>query len=304
MKIAVRDDDLNYFYTPDFIKENIKDIWDICPISMSVIPFLKGEWFKNTNLLEKLGPYNITNDIIEEQLKQNDIYKIGDNTKLVAYIKDLLKNKKVYLTMHGINHINTDSKPPNIYGNFGFRAEFFTEQDLTEKLKNAKQYLENIFEQPIKVFTPPQNLYNYKGLLAIKNNSLHLNAYLPNIKDFYNNIKFIGFSNYFKRINYKIKYYKQGLPFYTYFFYDNLKIIEHIALQPATNLERIYNAINLLYKNYGEKAKLVISTHSYGFNLKMKTVNKTMGEVLLEILQYAQKLNNVKFVDMLNLFEE
>ena len=66
MNFAIRDDDLNYFYSADFIENNIKDIWDICPISMSVVPFIKGNWIENTKVLESLGPNNVTEEIIEK----------------------------------------------------------------------------------------------------------------------------------------------------------------------------------------------------------------------------------------------
>jgi hypothetical protein len=42
MKFAIRDDDLNYFFNPEVIENNYRDIWDICSISMSVVPFIKG----------------------------------------------------------------------------------------------------------------------------------------------------------------------------------------------------------------------------------------------------------------------
>ena len=77
MKFAIRDDDLNYFYTPKFIEENIKDIWDICPISMSAVHFIKGNWLENTKILEDLGPNNVSKDIIKKIQDDKQIYDIN-----------------------------------------------------------------------------------------------------------------------------------------------------------------------------------------------------------------------------------
>ena len=110
MKFAIRDDDLNYFYTPKFIEDNIKDIWDICPFSMSAVPYIKGNWLENTKMLEELGPKNVLDNVIRKIQLDNKIYDIANNVELINYIKQKIDEKKIYLTIHGIHHRNEDDK--------------------------------------------------------------------------------------------------------------------------------------------------------------------------------------------------
>lgn len=304
MKIALRDDDLNYFYTPEFIENNIKDIWDYCPISMSVIPFVKGDWYKNTMTLEKYGPGNIPLDILEKIYNDTKEYDIALNKEVVDYIIKKINERKVYLTIHGIHHLKNNAKIENSKANFWGRAEFYTDEDLTEKLKLAVEHLGNVFFQKIEVFTPPQNLLSYNGFLAILNNKLNLNMYFPQIKNIFVNYKFIGLKNYISRIIHLKRIDSIRAPYFTYIDVKGIKIIEHIAIQPATNMQTVYKMIEYLYNKYGEQAKVVISTHSYGFNFKMKTSNYTIGEEIKRILDYFGKKNNVKFVTMKEIFED
>jgi len=301
MKFAIRDDDLNYFFTPSFIEHNIKDIWDICPISMSSIPFVKGDWTKNTQILEKLGSNNVTDDIVASILKDNAIYDIAENKELVSYIKEKIKENKIYLTIHAIHHRNEDDNLPSLNNNFSIGAEFYTNRDLTSKLRDAINHLENIFGQKIKIFTPPQNVYNEEGLSAIVKNGLDICGYLPFSKfKVRSSIRMMGFFNFIRVFYFKFMSRSQKkVPYYKYLKVNKIKIMDHKSLQPGTDIEKLYNDFDYIYKKNGN---FVLSTHSYGFNHKMQGSDKTMGEVLKEFLFYVKKKNNVEFVTLDKIF--
>jgi hypothetical protein len=299
MKFAIRDDDLNYFYTPKFIEENIKDIWDICPISMSAVPFIKGNWLENTKTLEDLGPNNVSKDIIKKIQDDNQIYDIADNQELVSYLKNKIDEKKVYLTIHAIHHRNEDEKLPEIGNNFPIGAEFYTNRNLTDNLKSAIEHLEKTFAQKIAVFTPPQNIYSQDGFEAVVSNQLNVCGYPIQLKkDLKSYCSMYGLLNCIKLVLHK-KFYKTK----PYPYLINLKtisIMDHRSLQPGTNLDELYKDFEYVYSKGGN---FVLSTHSYGFNYKMQGSDKTMGEVLKEFLLYAQKKDNVEFVAMDKIFE-
>lgn len=303
MNFAIRDDDLNFFYTPKFIEENIKDIWDICPISMSVVPFIKGNWIENTKILEDLGPDNISKEIINKIKEDDVIYDIAENKELVKYIKEKISEKKVYLTIHAIHHRNEDEKLPNIGKNFPIGAEFYTNRDLTSKLSDSVSHLEKIFEQKISVFTPPQNAYSEKGLEAIVNNNLNICGYLPlNKKAILSSVKMLGIINFCKVLFFKLSLINQRkIPFPKCVKVDKIKIMDHRSLQPGTDVEELYRDFDYTYNNGWD---FVLSTHSYGFNIKMQESEKTMGEILKEFLLYVKKKNNVEFVTINKIFEE
>lgn len=300
MKFAIRDDDLNWFYTPECIQKNLEYIWDICPVSMSSIPFIKGNWKKNVRLLEKVGPKGVT-EVIQDQIIADDvIYPIGDNIELVNYVKNKINENKIHITIHGINHRNSDPILPKLKNNFSIGAEFFTSQNLTDELGNAVSYLEKVFEQKINVFTPPQNLISEKGYLALETVGLNICGYFPSPREIgiYNN--YFGLRSLFVTANHKLKTRGQRMPFPHAQKLKKIAMIEHCALQPGSNINQIKSAIEYVKSRGGD---FVLSTHSYAFEQKMQNTNKTMGEALLEVLEYVSKDKEVDFVTLDKLFK-
>jgi len=297
VKIAIRDDDINYFFRPEEIENKCKFVWDICPLSMSVIPFMEGNWIENLNIFTKFGPGIIDMHILEKIKSDSSIYLIGNNSELVQYIKNKIDENKVSLTFHGITHRNHDKITPQFINNYGIGAEFFTNLNLTEKVTEAVSYIEEIFSVKIKVFTPPQNLFNNIGIQSILNNNLNLCMRVPSYKNI-TTILNLGIEAYSKYIIHKFSFRK--FPYPKTLKYKNVKIIEHVPLQPGSDMNEIKAAIDFISNNSGN---LVISTHSWGFNHKMSKYNKTMGEVLLELLEYAKQKHNVSFVNLNELFE-
>ena len=96
---AIRDDDICYHTDPDILENIYSDISEICPINFSCIPFIGGfdlDNFDNDdfNLYEKHWRNWLT----------KRIYPIGDNKRLVNFIRDWCKLGKASVMLHGINH--------------------------------------------------------------------------------------------------------------------------------------------------------------------------------------------------------
>ena len=301
MKFALRDDDLNYFFSPTMIENNIDDIWDICPVSMSVIPFVIGNWEENIKLLEDSTPGDVSKEIIQRISSDRVIYDIAKNHELVDYIKCKMSEGRVYLTLHGIHHRNSDSVLPEIKNNYSISAEFYTSRDLSDSLMRAKSHVEEIFNQNVEVFTPPQNLYNYIGYRAIERCDMNICAYLPSArKDINETIRIIGLRNYFNLIYHKLSNRRSlRIPYGKYMSAGRSKIIEHWALQPGTSIAALYADFNKVYSKGGN---FVLSTHSCGFKKRMNGSNYLMGDVLREFLMYASKKSNIKFVALNEMF--
>lgn len=298
MKFAIRDDDLNYFYTPKFMEDNIGDIWDICPISMSAVPFVKGNWIENTKILETLGSNNVSKEVLNQIQNDNQIYDIANNQELVGYIINKLNEKKIYLTIHAVHHRNEDSILPVVGNNFSIGAEFYTDRDLKNDLKNAVEHLEKTFKQEIIIFTPPQNLYSKKGFEAIASNNLNICAYPIQLKkDIGDYCALYGYLNCIKLVFHKKI--NKSKPYPYLIKVNSVSIIDHRSLQPATDVRKLYEDFEYVYSKGGD---FVLSTHSYAFNYKMQGSDKTMGEILREFLLYVNKRKNVKFVSINKIF--
>lgn len=301
MKFALRDDDLNYFYSPRMIESNIGDIWDICPVSMSVIPYVIGNWEENSKLLDDSKPGNVSKEIIQRISADSVIYDIAKNHELVDYIKCKMSEGRVYLTLHGIHHRNSDAFLPEFKNNYSIGAEFYTSRDLSDSLLRAKMHIEVLFSQNVEVFTPPQNLYNYLGFKAIESCDLNLCAYLPSAKkDIIETIRIIGFRNYFNLVYHKLSNNRsRRVPYGKYMPCGRSKIMEHWALQPGTSIDALYADFDKVYSCGGD---FVLSTHSSGFKKRMVGSDYLMGEVLREFLIYASKKSNMKFVALNEMF--
>lgn len=299
MKFAIRDDDLNWFYTPEFIDENLSSIWDICPVSMSVIPYVKGNWKKNVELLEKLGPTGVSKSVIEQINADTDIYPIADNKLLIDYVKSKMQENKIYLTIHGIHHRNSDENLPILSNNFAIGAEFFTDQDLSIELEKACTYLEETFNQNIKVFTPPQNIVSELGYIAIKSNGLNVCGYPPTVKRPISFIKQGGLINYIQCLKHKILNRGSRTPLPNTLDWKGIMFVDHCSLQPNSDIEKIKLAIDDTYNAGGN---FVLSTHSYGFKALMDKSPDTMGQILLDILEYAKTTYDVEFVTIDKVF--
>lgn len=298
MLFAIRDDDLNYYYKPDDIERWYDGIWNKCPISMSVIPFIKGNWPNRVAEAEKKGPGKMSLEEIKEIVSDDAIYPIGKNKELVEYITGKLTQNKVYLTIHAIHHRNEDEIIPQYNNNYGLGAEFFTERDLTKQLSEAISYIEKLFNQKITVFTPPQNLYNLRGMNAVKNNNLNVCGDLPAIRN-YETVRMLGVRGYISRFIYRLFNKNQAFPFVLKG--KKIKLVSHIRLQPGSNIQKIFRDIDYIHNKNGI---CVISTHSYGFDYKMKESNDTMGETLKKILYFVTQKKNVEFVSLGDIFKK
>jgi predicted deacetylase len=297
MKFAIRDDDLNYFFKPVIFEKTYKQIWNICPVSMSAVPFIKGNWPKNVKEAEEKGPGFVNGDYTLMRKADCEIFPIHENSELVDYVKIKINQGKIYLTIHAIHHRNEDPIIPQFNNNYGFGAEFYTTRDLTNRLMDAIKYLEDTFEQTIKVFTPPQNMYNTLGLKAVTNNNLAICGDLPSIRQL-KNLRLIGFKNFIKYFQYKLNYRRFSYPYPI--INNQIKIVGHQRLQPGTDIQKLYEAFEHAYKLDGV---FVVSTHSYAFEYKMKTVNDIMGNVLIRLVEYAANKKNINFVTLDKVFE-
>lgn len=297
MKFAIRDDDLNYFYNGPQIDDWYKEIWNICPVSMSIIPFVMGNWKRNVTDAERRGPGKMFENELSEIKRDNTVYPIGDNIELVEFINEKIIEKKVYVTIHAIHHRNQDDITPQFDNNHGIGAEFYTERDLTIPLRRSIEYLQSLFKQKIEVFTPPQNLINNRGLIAVMNNKLSICGDFPSIKSL-TTFRHFGYVNFWKYLIFKLKNRRCLYPFLIK--NKDYKIISHQRLQPGSDIGKIYSELERAYSYNGI---FVLSTHSYGFDLSMKDSDKSMKNVLLEIIEYAKKKDNIDFVSLGKIFE-
>ena len=298
MKFAIRDDDINYFYRGEDLEMWYSDIWNVCPISVSVIPFIKGDWPKNIQLLSKFASNEIPPEVINEILTDKTIYSIGNNINLVNFIKEKVKEHRFDLMIHGIHHRNEDGTLPVIKNNYGIGAEFFTNRDLTIELQEARAYLEKLFNHNFNVFTPPQNKLSTAGLKAVTNNNMAICGDLPKAKSVDTLLR-LGLKEYAKFILHKLT--SNNIQYSYPILGKRLKLISHYRLQPNTNINVLYRQLEAVSDNDGV---FIISTHSYAFDQKMRRNDYSLLDELKKIIDRAITIPSIEFIGISKIFED
>jgi hypothetical protein len=302
MKFAIRDDDLNYHYAADVVDRNLRGIFETCPVSMAAIPFVKGNWIKNTETLERAGPRNFTLEMANLINSDDKVYSIAENSELVAYITAKVKIKQISVAIHGIHHRAENYLGIDLKNNFSIGAEFYTSKNLAAPLEKGIASLETCFGEKIKVFTPPQNAYTLTGALAVYGNKLNLCAYLPSVRDWRTFVGLFGRTNFLKYFYHRLGCKQKGIdmPFPYVMRHKGRAISDHCALQTGTSTKLLLEKLRRTYYSGGH---FVLSTHSYAFGFKMNESRWTMKECLKEILNEALRLPGIKFVTLNEIFE-
>jgi len=146
MIVAIRDDDTCFFTRPEQLSSVYNEYWDICPVTLSVIPFIDSS-------VVTLPPVIL---IPEKYQGQGKLYPVGENEELIHFLRDLIKKRYIGISLHGYCHKTINGKP-----------EFVTSTNLEEKVKEAKAYLEKLLNYKIRVFIPPNNSLSVVGVKAV-----------------------------------------------------------------------------------------------------------------------------------------
>ncbi len=145
MKFVIRDDDLNYFSTPEDIQKWYQDVFNIgIPVGFSAIPFINpaGDAFSSD--------VPVTN--MEHPIRENEL--------LTEYVGS---QALIEVLQHGTTHET--------------RAGVYEYQDSRLSVREAlrgKQELERAFGRPVTVFVPPHDWIGTAGILAVEAANLNV----------------------------------------------------------------------------------------------------------------------------------
>jgi len=145
---CIRDDDTNFFTSPEELEEAYGTITQWGPVSLAVVPF------------HKAG----TSGAVPEKFRGRwTVHALHENRALVGYLRHGIDKGKFEIMLHGYYHDEADG-----------RIEFSARQDVTERVSSGRKYLEDLLGAPIRVFVPPHNTIGREGLRAIASAGLHL----------------------------------------------------------------------------------------------------------------------------------
>lgn len=148
MYFCIRDDDTNFFTTPDDLEHAYGEISQLGPVSLAIIPFCR----PGTN---KAVPEHVQNRL--------SIHPLHKNRSLVEYLRSGISKGRFEAMLHGFYHDEEHGQP-----------EFAQGSDLVFRITEGRKYLEDLLNTNIRVFVPPHNVIGAEGLCAIAKEGLHL----------------------------------------------------------------------------------------------------------------------------------
>ena len=273
MRFAIRDDDTNYFTKPEELERIYRDIWNTCPVSLSVVPF---------HGCTKSGA------IPDKFWIGDKIFPVGENKELLQFLKEKIRESKVSITLHGYNHKDN----PDGY-------EFETGTDLHDKIKQGKEYLEQLFDVKIEVFVPPHNILSREALAAVVDNGLNL-INIPSFRLAKRAFQIGTIIQFVKMKAFRLKHKNKKYP-YVLNFCDHNEV-GYYSLTPHVTLETLKTDFDFCCKMGGS---FILSTHYWEFTAKqIHDSNLQMGNVFNKFWEYVCQKKGVNFVTVNQIFED
>ena len=148
LRVAIRDDDTNFFTRPEQLERVYGRYWGRIPISLATVP---------VHASTRSGA------IPPEHWQGERHFPLGDNVALVDFLRDQVRVGRASILLHGYSHQD-----------FPGGYEFEVAPDLEARLQRGRGYLEALFGTPIRTFVPPHNALSRRGLLAVERAGLNV----------------------------------------------------------------------------------------------------------------------------------
>lgn len=217
IKIAIRDDDMNFFTKVEDVKKIYKDFNNF-PISYAVVPYVIDVSTKGTCT----------------DTKGNVVPKdVADNLELVEWIRCGLKKGTCDILLHGINHNYKFSSDGVKMAEMLWRDN---EPNLECLLRGEKERLSKLFGYPINCFVAPSNKITKYCLNQVAKAGLNFSGIIPMKPNVNYTIK--NMINYVRRWVLRFFY---KLPYPGVLVYDNHKEVNACILQTYDYLVRMFD---------------------------------------------------------------
>lgn len=254
IKLAIRDDDLNFFSKVDELERLYAPINEF-PISYALIPYVTDVSAKGK---------------CPETKGNKDAKWFGDNEELLAWLKRGLEDKKLDVLMHGITHeYHFDSNNCKI-------PEMIWRDDvsLSDTIGKIKVEMAECLNHGISVFVAPANKISYYGMQCVINNAMDYSGIIP--ASFNRKITIKNCWNYLYRWGFRFIY---RLPYPNVMRYSDHNEINACSLQGYDYLLKMFNCC----KKIG--SPMVVNVHYWHLR-----DNGNAREELFDFIKYA--LNN------------
>ena len=178
VKLAIRDDDMNFFTKVEDIEFVYKDFYEF-PISFAVVPYV----------------IDVSTKGACPDTKGNKEPKdVAENKELVLWVRQKIKKGKCDVLLHGIHHSYKFADSGKKLAEMQWRNNQF---NLDESLRLEKDRLSKLFDYPITCFVAPSNKITKYCLSQVVNAGLNFSGIIPIIPNV--DLTFGNIKNYLKR---------------------------------------------------------------------------------------------------------
>jgi len=263
MRFVVRDDDACGFTSPGEISACYEHIWADVPVSLSVTPFrIPGN--------DRNAP--------EKYKGSMKILPLEQNPELVQFIREGVRNRHIDITLHGYHHWRCRDLP-----------EFIGCDDLPEKARKGKAYLDELLDVNVRTFVPPNNGISREGLSAIIDAGMNLGGVVKLWSPRSRSITLRSLF-YCPRV-----WLHQGLRGRRYPFILDMGNHEEVSCNtvgPRSHFGRLRQELSYCHK---EDGIFVLATHYHAFGRQTED-GITVGKAVYELIEMAAGLPGTEFL--------
>ena len=212
IKLAIRDDDANYFTKVSDLESIYKEL-SFFPISFAVVPYVT----------DVLGG-------CPDTFGNSTPRWVGDNRELIDWLKCKVEKGECDILMHGISHeyhLDDMVKIPEMI--------WRKDEDLKNRVSIAKHEMESLFDYIISVFVAPSNKISKNNLQCIVETGMDFSGIIP--ISFQRKFTFRNICSYFKRWFFRVK---DRLPFPNILYYSDHKEINACTMQGYNYLVKMF----------------------------------------------------------------
>lgn len=217
IKIAIRDDDMNFFTRVEDIEYVYKDFAGF-PVSFAVVPHVLD--------ISTVGACPDTKGNKEPM-------DIALNTELIYWVKSKLKEGECDVLLHGINHSYKFIESGARQAEMEWRDN---ELGLVQLISSEKERLSHLFDYPISCFVAPSNKITKYCLNQVASSGLHFSGIIPFKPNV--NLTLKNLVNYAKRWWTRAVFH---LPYPGVLEYDNHKEVNACILQTYDYLVKMFD---------------------------------------------------------------
>lgn len=263
MKFVLRDDDACAFTEATQILDCYAEILNEVPVTLAVTPF------------RVPGPYRF---IPKERQAEARPIPLHENEEFTGFLRQEVAKARLHVAMHGYHHIYRNGVP-----------EYALDEDLLEKTRAGRRYLEELLGCTVASFVPPSNRVGRRGFRAVVEAGMNL-VNVPSL--YHSSVRGVSLAAFLSspRYYWHRKLNSRKYPFVLEF--GDHKEVEYHTAGPLSRTDELIRELDYCHDHGGV---FVLATHYHAFDLQTGS-GDSVRETVMAVLDRAASKTGIEFV--------